>query len=71
MRSGGQVPGTKPAQHGQWSGDLERQQFAGGYRHSHVAVDGLNDVAIIATNDAVYVGKLSEAQNVGSMIKSF
>lgn len=36
----------------------------------HVAVDGLDDVAVIATNDAVYVGKLSEAQKVGAMVKT-
>jgi mannose-1-phosphate guanylyltransferase len=38
--------------------------------HAHVAVDGLDDVAVIATNDAVYVGRLSQAQNVGSMVKA-
>nr|WP_314259253.1 mannose-1-phosphate guanylyltransferase/mannose-6-phosphate isomerase [uncultured Devosia sp.] len=37
--------------------------------HAHVAVNGLDDVAVIATNDAVYVGKLSEAQKVGAMVK--
>lgn len=37
--------------------------------HAHVAVDGLDDVAIIATNDAVYVGRLSEAQKVGDIVK--
>ncbi|KKC33946.1 mannose-1-phosphate guanylyltransferase/mannose-6-phosphate isomerase [Devosia psychrophila] len=37
--------------------------------HAHVAVSGLDDIAVIATDDAVYVGKLSEAQNVGSMVK--
>jgi mannose-1-phosphate guanylyltransferase len=37
--------------------------------HAHVAVDGLNDVAVIATNDAVYVGRLSDAQQVGAMVK--
>ncbi|HEY0032408.1 MAG TPA: cupin domain-containing protein, partial [Devosia sp.] len=36
----------------------------------HVAVDGLDDIAVIATNDAVYVGKLSEAQKVGAMVKT-
>jgi mannose-1-phosphate guanylyltransferase len=35
----------------------------------HVAVDGLDDVVVVATNDAVYVGKLSEAQKVGAMVK--
>jgi mannose-1-phosphate guanylyltransferase len=36
----------------------------------HVAVDGLDDVVVVATNDAVYVGKLSEAQKVGAMVKT-
>ena len=36
---------------------------------AHVAVEGLDDVAVIATEDAVYVGKLSEAQKVGAMVK--
>lgn len=38
--------------------------------HAHVAVHGLDDVAVIATNDAVYVGRLSEAQKVGAMVKT-
>jgi mannose-1-phosphate guanylyltransferase len=38
--------------------------------HAHVAVDGLDDIAVIATNDAVYVGRLSEAQKVGAMVKT-
>ena len=38
--------------------------------HAHVAVSGLDDIAIIATNDAVYVGRLSEAQEVGAMVKT-
>jgi mannose-1-phosphate guanylyltransferase len=37
---------------------------------AHVAVEGLDDVAVIATEDAVYVGKLSEAQKVGQMVKA-
>jgi mannose-1-phosphate guanylyltransferase len=37
---------------------------------AHVAVEGLDDVAVIATEDAVYVGKLSEAQKVGAMVKT-
>ncbi len=36
---------------------------------AHIAVDGLEDVAIIASEDAIYVGKLSEAQRVGPMVK--
>ncbi len=35
----------------------------------HVAVDSLDDVAVIASEDAVYVGRLSKAQNVGAMVK--
>lgn len=38
--------------------------------HAHVAVDGLDDIAVIATNDAVYVGRLSDAQKVGAMVKT-
>jgi mannose-1-phosphate guanylyltransferase len=36
---------------------------------AHIAVEGLDDVAIIASEDAVYVGRLSEAQRVGAMVK--
>lgn len=36
----------------------------------HVAVDGLEDVAVIASEDAIYVGRLSTAQNVGAIVKS-
>jgi len=35
----------------------------------HIAVDGLDDIAVIASEDAVYVGRLSQAQNVGLMVK--
>ncbi|HTO28231.1 MAG TPA: mannose-1-phosphate guanylyltransferase/mannose-6-phosphate isomerase, partial [Devosia sp.] len=38
--------------------------------HAHVAVNGLDDIAVIATNDAIYVGRLSEAQKVGQMVKT-
>jgi mannose-1-phosphate guanylyltransferase len=37
---------------------------------AHVAVQGLDDVVIVASEDAVYVGKLSEAQKVGNVVKS-
>ncbi len=37
--------------------------------HPHVAVNGLDDIAVIATNDAVFVGRLSEAQKVGDIVK--
>jgi len=35
----------------------------------YVAVDGLDDVAVIASEDAVYVGRLSQAQAVGKIVK--
>ena len=35
----------------------------------HIAVDGLDDVAVIASEDAIYVGRLSQAQNVGDVVK--
>ncbi|MGV1789812.1 mannose-1-phosphate guanylyltransferase/mannose-6-phosphate isomerase [Rhizobium sp. A37_96] len=35
----------------------------------HVAVQGLEDVAVIASEDAVYVGPLSESQEVGKLVK--
>ena len=37
---------------------------------AHVAVEGLDDIAVIASEDAIYVGKLSEAQRVGPMVKT-
>lgn len=37
--------------------------------HAHVVVDGLDDVAVVATSDAIYVGRLSKAQNMGAMVK--
>jgi len=37
--------------------------------HAHIAIDGLDDIAVIASNDAIYIGKLSEAQKVGAMVK--
>src|SRR5690606_32066082 len=36
----------------------------------HVVVDGLDDVAVIASTDAIYVGRLSEAQRVGTLVKA-
>lgn len=36
----------------------------------HVAVNGLDDVAVIASEDAVYVGRLSDAQSVGAVVKN-
>ncbi|WP_430253847.1 mannose-1-phosphate guanylyltransferase/mannose-6-phosphate isomerase [Neorhizobium sp. DAR64872/K0K18] len=38
-------------------------------RHGHLAVQGLDGVAVIASEDAVYVGRLDESQNVGEMVK--
>jgi mannose-1-phosphate guanylyltransferase len=37
--------------------------------HAHVAVEGMDDAVVIATEDAIYVGKLSEAQRVGDLVK--
>jgi mannose-1-phosphate guanylyltransferase len=36
---------------------------------AHVAVTGLDDVVVIASEDAIYVGKLSEAQRVGQIVR--
>lgn len=36
---------------------------------AHVVVDGLEDIAVIASEDAIYVGRLSQAQNVGPIVK--
>lgn len=38
-------------------------------RHGHLAVQGLDNVAVIASEDAVYVGRLDEAQKVGALVK--
>jgi mannose-1-phosphate guanylyltransferase/mannose-6-phosphate isomerase len=35
----------------------------------HVAVNGVEDAVVIASEDAVYVGKLSDAQDVGRVVK--
>jgi mannose-1-phosphate guanylyltransferase len=37
---------------------------------AHVAVSGLEDIVVIASEDAIYVGRLSEAQRVGPMVKT-
>jgi mannose-1-phosphate guanylyltransferase len=37
---------------------------------AHVVLDGLDDIAVIATEDAVFVGRLSQAQNVGAIAKA-
>lgn len=38
-------------------------------RASHLAVHGMKDVAVIASEDAIYVGRLDEAQEVGQLVK--
>lgn len=35
----------------------------------HVAVQGLEDIAVIASEDAVYVGHLKDSQEVGKLVK--
>lgn len=37
---------------------------------AHVAVSGLKDIVVIASEDAIYVGRLSEAQRVGPMVRT-
>jgi mannose-1-phosphate guanylyltransferase len=36
---------------------------------THVAVNGVEDAVVIVSEDAVYVGKLSDAQDVGRVVK--
>ena len=36
----------------------------------HVAVEGLDDIAVIVSEDAIFVGRLSEAQKVGPLVKA-
>ena len=38
-------------------------------RDIHVAVQGLENVAVVASEDAVYVGRLEDSQNVGKLVK--
>lgn len=38
-------------------------------RDIHVAVQGLDDVAVIASEDAVYIGRMEDSQNVGQIVK--
>ncbi|MFB9953037.1 mannose-1-phosphate guanylyltransferase/mannose-6-phosphate isomerase, partial [Rhizobium puerariae] len=38
-------------------------------RTSHLAVQGLDGVAVIASEDAVYVGRLDDSQNVGALVR--
>lgn len=35
----------------------------------HIAVNGLDDAVVIASEDAIYVGRLSDAQDVGRVVK--
>lgn len=37
---------------------------------AHVVIEGLADIAVIASEDAIFVGRLSEAQKVGAVVKS-
>ena len=37
---------------------------------AHVVLDGLQDIAVIASTDAIYVGRLSGAQGVGQIVKA-
>ncbi|OCP11098.1 MULTISPECIES: mannose-1-phosphate guanylyltransferase/mannose-6-phosphate isomerase [unclassified Ensifer] len=39
-------------------------------RDIHLAVQGLEDVAVIAGEDAVYVGRLDDSQSVGNIVKA-
>lgn len=39
-------------------------------RDIHLAVQGLEDVAVIAGEDAVYVGRLDDSQSVGNIVKT-
>lgn len=39
-------------------------------RDIHLAVQGLEDVAVIAGEDAVYVGRLDDSQSVGHIVKA-
>ena len=38
-------------------------------RTSHLAVQGLDGIAVIASEDAVYVGRLDDSQNVGKLVR--
>lgn len=37
---------------------------------AHVVVEGLDDIAVIASEDAIFVGHLSQAQRIGALVKS-
>lgn len=38
-------------------------------RNAHLAVQGMEGVAVVASEDAVYVGRLDRAQDVGNLVK--
>ncbi len=38
-------------------------------RTSHLAVQGLENIAVVASEDAVYVGRLDDSQSVGKLVK--
>jgi mannose-1-phosphate guanylyltransferase len=38
-------------------------------RGAHLAVQGLDGVAVVASEDAVYVGRLKDSQDVGALVK--
>jgi len=37
---------------------------------AHVAVEGLHDIVVVASEDAIFIGKLCEAQKVGLLVKT-
>jgi mannose-1-phosphate guanylyltransferase len=37
---------------------------------AHVVLDGIDDLVVVASEDAIYVGKLSNAQRVGAIVKA-
>ncbi len=39
-------------------------------QNMHVTVNGMDDVVVIASEDALYVGRLSQAQSVGNVVKT-
>lgn len=39
-------------------------------RDSHLAVQGMDGIAVIASEDAIYVGRLDQSQDVGTLVKT-
>jgi mannose-1-phosphate guanylyltransferase len=37
---------------------------------AHVALDGVDDLVVVASEDAIYIGRLSDAQRVGAMVRT-